>query len=457
MKLVLLSGGSGQRLWPLSNDSRSKQFIKVLKDESENQISMVQRVWSQLRENGIDDESIIATSKSQVDMIRNQLGDKVTIVTEPERRDTFPAIALASVYLYSEMKCARDEVVTMLPVDPFVENNFFNKVKDLEKVINESKADIALIGVKPTYPSEKYGYIVPEGEMDRYVSVNSFKEKPNKDVAIDLISKNALWNCGVFAFKLGYILDLLKEKGFSSNYKELLQQYKNFSKESFDYEVLEKAQNIVATSYDGKWKDLGTWNTLTEEMTTNMIGKGIIADDINNSHIINELDIPITLLGLNNVVVAASPDGILVSDKESSPSIKKYVGKFNNRPMYEERRWGWYRVLDYTKFVEGNEILTKRIGITAGQNLSYQVHYKRTEVWTIVKGEGVFAIDGQLQHVRAGDVIQIPLGQKHALRATTNMEIVEVQTGSELIEEDIHRFALDWNEIETLCNAYVNY
>ncbi|ELK46319.1 sugar phosphate nucleotidyltransferase [Halobacillus sp. BAB-2008] len=457
MKLVLLSGGSGKRLWPLSNDSRSKQFIKVLKSENKNQISMVQRVWNQLHKNGIDNESIIATSKSQVDMIKSQLGEEVTVVTEPERRDTFPAIALACVYLYSEEKCDRDEVVTMLPVDPFVEDNFFSKVKDLEKVIEKSNADIALIGVKPTYPSEKYGYIVPESKMDNYVRVNSFKEKPSKEVAVGLIDKNALWNCGVFAFKLGYILDLLEEKSFSIDYTELLKEYANFNKESFDYEVLEKAKNIVATSYDGKWKDLGTWNTLTEEMTTEIIGKGLIDEGVQNSHVINELDIPITLLGLNNVVVAASPDGILVSDKEASPNIKKYVGKFNNRPMYEERRWGWYKVLDYTKYDEGNEILTKRLGITAGQNLSYQVHYKRTEVWTIVKGEGVLAINGQLQHVRVGDVIQIPLAQKHALRATTNMEIIEVQTGSELIEEDIFRFALDWNEIESLCNAFVNY
>lgn len=447
MKLVLLSGGSGKRLWPLSSDARSKQFLKVLNDKFGNYESMVQRVWAQLKRNDLDKESIIATSLSQIDMIHSQLGTDISVVTEPERRDTFPAIALATAYLYSELDTSLDEVVGILPVDPYVEDHFFKRVKDLEKALNESNADLALIGVKPTFPSEKYGYIVPESNDEAFFTVKSFKEKPNESLAKQLIKDNALWNCGVFAFKLSYIIELLKEKGLPTNYKDLLGIYNSLPKNSFDYEVVEKAKRIISLPYDGYWKDLGTWNTLTEEMGSLIVGKGIISEDIKNSHIVNELDIPITLLGIENAVVAASPDGILVTDKETSTKVKNYVDKFDGRPMYEERRWGWYKVLEHTKYNEGNEVLTKHLGINAGKNLSYQLHYKRSEVWTIVKGEGIFVLDDRIKHVRTGDVIQIPLAAKHALRATTEMEIIEVQTGSELIEEDIYRISLEWDEI----------
>ncbi|MGH2317100.1 sugar phosphate nucleotidyltransferase [Planococcus sp. SE5232] len=457
MRLVLLSGGSGKRLWPLSNDARSKQFLKVLSDEDGNKVSMVQRVWKQIEETGMAENSIIATSGSQVDMIKSQLGQDVHVVTEPERRDTFPAIALAAVYLYSVQKCGLDEVVGMLPVDPYVENRFFGRVQDLENALIDSGADLALMGVKPTYPSAKYGYIIPDNKSgDAYLTVDYFKEKPTEQQAEELINQNALWNCGVFAFRLGYIIDLLKERGVPVEYSQLLRNYHRMPKNSFDYEVVERASHIISLPYDGYWKDLGTWNTLTEEMAVQVTGKGIIGKGVENSHIVNELGIPITLLGLDNVVVAASPDGILVTDKDASTKVKEYVEGFNSRPMYEERRWGWYRVLEYTRYAEGNEVLIKRLGINAGKNLSYQMHYKRSEVWTIVKGEGIFVFNDQLSHVRTGDVIHIPLGAKHTLKATTNMEIIEVQTGSELIEEDIYRTSNEWDEIEAICKVRLN-
>src|SRR5690606_16715629 len=163
----------------------------------------------------------------------------------------------------------------------------------------------------------------------------------------------------------------------------------------------------VAISYDGYWKDLGTWNTLTEEMAMNVIGRAIISQDSHNTHVVNEMDIPVTVVGLSNVVVVACPDGILVTEKSASPRIKDLLGDIDQRPMYEERRWGWYRVLDYTKYAEGLEILTKRIGVKSGHNLSYQLHHKRSEVWTIVNGEGLFALDDKIIRVKQGDVLQI--------------------------------------------------
>ncbi|MEC1524809.1 sugar phosphate nucleotidyltransferase [Neobacillus niacini] len=450
MKLVLLSGGSGKRLWPLSNDARSKQFLKVLRDEQNELQSMVQRVWGQLDKLGLTQNAVIATSKTQVEMIQSQIGKDVSLIVEPERRDTFPAIALASAYLYSLMNSSRDEIVGVLPVDPFVEDEFFARLLDLEDVLKSTNAELALIGVKPTFPSEKYGYIIPNDKKSNngIVTVNDFKEKPNIEEAKILFEQEALWNCGVFAFRLDKIISLLEEKGLPTDYEELSVNYSLLPKISFDYEVVEKKQEIVAIQYDGNWKDLGTWNTLTEEMGTNILGKANISNDSKNSHIINELDIPVSILGLSNIIVAASPDGILVTDKDASPRVKELVEGLKQRPMYEERRWGWYRVLEHTKYVNQTEVLTKRISITAGKNLSYQYHNHRQEVWTIVKGEGVLLLNNEFKVIKTGDVVEIPVRMKHAVKAVTDLEFIEVQTGNQLVEEDNHRLILNWDEIE---------
>ncbi|WP_309089147.1 sugar phosphate nucleotidyltransferase [Domibacillus sp.] len=455
MKLVLLSGGSGTRLWPLSNDARSKQFLKVLESKDKNLESMVQRVWGQLTSVGLSESAVIATSKSQVDMIHSQLGYQVPLIIEPSRRDTFPAIALAASFLYTVENTDLSEVVAILPVDPYVEDRFFNRVKDLGTALQESDADLALMGVEPTFPSSKYGYIVPSSDAVEtdYRPVSRFTEKPNEETASQLIEEGALWNCGVFAFKLGYLISILKENGLPIEYDLLLEEYANLPKISFDYEVVEKTDNIVMIPYDGYWKDLGTWNTLTEEMAAEQIGKGVVCAESSNTHLINELDIPVTVLGVSNAVVAVSPDGILVADKEKSPKIKELVGGFDNRPMYEERRWGWYRVLDHVKFEGGQEVLTKRIGVTAGKNLSYQKHSYRSEVWTIIKGEGEFALNDEIRSVKPGDVLQITVGDKHGIKALTDLEFVEVQTGTDLVEEDIVRIFMTWEEVEHHCEA----
>lgn len=461
MKLVLLSGGSGKRLWPLSNDARSKQFLKVLEDGTNTQKSMVQRVWSQLQRVNLADSTIIATSKTQVDMIRNQLGQQAELILEPSRRDTFPAILLAAAYLYSEKKLSLDETVAFLPVDPFVNETFFERVRQLENIVNQYDADIALIGVKPTYPSSKYGYIIPttipttNSTLD-YVRVQSFIEKPSELEAEILIQQQALWNCGVFAFKLSFIISLIEQRGYPLDYHELIEYYDYLPKTSFDYEVIEKTENIFVLPYNGYWKDLGTWRTLTEEMQTKQMGKGIITEDCENTHLINELAIPISVLGVSNVIVAASPDGILVADKEKSPRIKEIVEHFTNRPMYEERRWGWYKVLDHLKTDENYEVLTKRICVIAGKNLSYQFHQHRSEVWTIIRGEGIFVQNDKLRVIRKGDVLEIPAGHKHGLKAVTDLEMIEVQTGTQLIEEDIVRVFMTWDEVEEHCYAFID-
>lgn len=455
MKLVLLSGGSGKRLWPLSNDSRSKQFLKVLKNPENELESMVQRVWRQLAAVDLTSSTYLATNRSQVEMIHNQLHSDVPIIVEPERRDTFPAIALAASYLYSIESVALDEVVAILPVDSYVDEVFFHSVQQLGEVLLTTKANIALIGVVPHYPSEKYGYIVPNGpefsmtgsNEAKFLEVSHFREKPNREQAEQLIEKNALWNCGVFAFKLQYLIDFMIAKGLPIHYEELCKQYKLLAKISFDYEVVEKADNVVVVPYDGVWKDLGTWNTLTEEMHNHQMGSGIVTGDCLNTHLINELDIPVTVIGTKDLVIVASPDGILVSHKAESPRIKEVLNNIDPRPMYEERRWGHYRVIDYLKYNEGNEVLTKRIFIQAGKNISYHYHNKRSEIWTMISGEASVIINEKPYKVKAGDVVRIPEGTKHSIFAESDVEFIEVQSGTELVEEDIVRICLEWKQI----------
>ncbi|QNK58177.1 sugar phosphate nucleotidyltransferase [Paenibacillus sp. PAMC21692] len=455
MKLILLSGGSGKRLWPLSNDSRSKQFLKVLRDESNQLQSMVQRVYGQLESINLHHSTVISTSKSQVDMIQTQLSHDVPLIIEPERRDTFPAIALAASYLYSVQRIGLSETICILPVDSYVEDEFFNRVIDLEIALNNSQAELALLGVKPTFPSSKYGYIVPKDltEKNNYLEVSYFKEKPDEALAKKLIEEDALWNCGVFGVKLGFLINILKEKKLPIKYDELLASYKDIPKNSFDYEVVEKVERVVVVTYDGYWKDLGTWNTLTEEMGINQIGKGIISNDSNNTHLVNELDIPIVVMGINDAVVAASPDGILITDKASSPKIKDLMDGFEQRLMYEERRWGWYRVLDYTRYENQNEVLTRRVCVKKGKNLSYQLHNSRNEIWTIISGKGEFALQDSIRPIIEGETLVIAPGMKHAIKATTDLEFIEIQSGPELVEEDIIRICLTWEEVRERCEV----
>ncbi|KMY45382.1 mannose-1-phosphate guanylyltransferase [Bacillus sp. FJAT-27916] len=447
MEVILLSGGSGQRLWPLSNDSRSKQFLKVLECQKGSSESMAQRVWRQLGEVGLQDKAVIATSIKQMDILKNQLGGQVPIVVEPKRRDTFPAIALTAAYLSSVKRIAPEEVVAVLPIDSYVDNDFYESVKDLEHVLDMSGASIALMGVEPDIPSSRFGYIIPKERQNNHVLVSHFVEKPSDEYALKLIEKGALWNCGVFAFHLGFILSILEEMGLPQNYADLLAHYEQLPKISFDFEVVEKTKSIAALPYNGAWRDLGVWSTLTEHMSEHFKGSGVICPDSKNTHIINELDIPVAVLGISNAVIVSGPDGILVSDKSVSHDLKKYIFHFNKRPMYEERRWGWYKILDHTVYEGESEVITRRMAIRADSSLSYQRHEQRKEIWTILTGEGSIILDNELFEVRAGSIIEIPAGTKHALKAHTDMELIEVQKGPVLSEEDVYRICLEWEDI----------
>ena len=449
MQLVLLSGGSGKRLWPLSNNARSKQFLPLLEKEDGTMESLVQRVIRQAKEANLTNDITLATNASQQDIIVNQLGDSVNLVTEPERRDTFPAIALAASYLKLAKQCADDEVVVIMPCDPYTEEEYFHTIGKMVECVNQNVADLVLMGITPTYPSAKYGYVVPKvsevSSSKEFQMVSRFTEKPTVPVAEELLKEGALWNGGVFAFRLGYMMNIVKKYMTSDSFEDTRNRYSEFPKISFDYEVAEKAESVAVVPYTGQWKDLGTWNTLTDELSNHAIGNAVLGPKCENTHVINELQNPIFVDGVKDVVVAACPDGILVCAKKETENIKKYVENLTPRPMYEERRWGTYRVLDDTQYEDGHHSLTKSITLLPGKQTSYQVHHHRSEVWTIVEGEGWYALDGNVLPVKAGEVAYIPVEHWHALKAKTKLTMIEVQAGHPLIEEDIERdYSFEW-------------
>ena len=447
MQLILLSGGSGKRLWPLSNDTRSKQFLRILQAPDGSRESMIQRVSRQIRQAGIADSLTFATGAAQRESIINQIGDSVNIVTEPERRDTFPAIALACGYLSREKQCADDEVVVVMPCDVYTESGYFDTIARMAQAVEQGAADIVLMGIEPSCPSEKFGYIVPASDKQEggWYKVERFTEKPDAARAAELLKTGAVWNGGVFAFRLGLLRELTERYVAAASFEELRSRYSEFPKISFDYEVVEKAASVAFVPYSGKWKDLGTWGTLCEELPSESQGNVVMGSANENVHVINELNTPLLCDGLKDAVVAVSPDGILVCSKDRSEKIKDMVSGIGGRPMYEERRWGTYRVIDVSTYSDGTQSLTKSLTLKAGKGISYQLHNHRSEVWTIAEGKGEFVLDGQRRTVSRGDVLSIPVGHKHALRATTeDLTFIEVQLGKPLIEEDIERFGWEW-------------
>ena len=437
MNIILLSGGSGKRLWPLSNDIRSKQFIKIFRTPDGNYESMVQRVYRQILSVDPDATVTIATSKSQISALHNQLGEQIDISVEPCRRDTFPAIALAAAYLHDEKGVQEEEAVVICPVDPYVNEDYFEAIQELWTLAQQGEANLTLMGIDPTYPSEKYGYIMPVDQNKRS-RVSGFKEKPDAATAQKYIDDGGLWNGGVFACKLRYVLDRARKLLNYTDYKDLYERYETLPKTSFDYAVVEHEPDIEVLRLGGQWKDLGTWNTLSEAMGEASVGDVRMDDTCTNVHVINELGVPILAMGLKDAVVSASPEGILVADKAQSSYIKPYVDAIDRQVMFAEKSWGSYLVLD----VEENS-MTVKVTLNPGHRMNYHSHDHRDEVWTVVSGTGRTIVDGMEQPVRVGDVITMAAGCRHTVIAETKLQMIEVQLGRNISAADKHKYELN--------------
>ncbi len=438
MNIILLSGGSGKRLWPLSNDIRSKQFIKIFKKEDGNGFeSMVQRIYRQIKTVDPSSTVTIATSKSQVSAIHNQLGESAGISVEPCRRDTFAAIALATSYLHDVKGVNKDEAVVVCPVDPYVDEGYFRCVRRLYDAAKNDVSDLVLMGIEPTYPSEKYGYIIPTLSFDGKIQY-SFTEKPDEKMAKEYIARHALWNGGVFAYKLSYVLDKSRELLGSSDYDTLYSSYRSLKEISFDYAVVEQEESISVVKYSGTWKDLGTWNTLTEAMEEPVIGDAIISNSCNDVHILNELGIPVLAIGVHDLIISASAEGILVSDKHESSYIKPYVDEIKQPIKFAEKSWGSYCVLDVQE-----TSMTVLVTLNPSHKMNYHSHEYRDEVWTVVRGSGKTVVDGMEQIINPGDVVTMQAGCKHTVIAGEDgLQLIEVQLGECITVSDKKKYEM---------------
>ena len=435
MNVILLSGGSGKRLWPLSNDVRSKQFIRMFRRPDGLYESMVQRVYRQLKSVDPGCAVTIATAKSQVSSILNHLGENVRISLEPCRRDTFPAIALASAYLHDVEGIPGEEAVVVCPSDAYAQDDYFFALRRLWDLAREDATRLVLMGMEPSYPSEKYGYILPK-TADPVAKVEAFREKPEKNTAQKYIEAGGLWNAGIFACKLRYVLERAQALTGFSDYERLLAHYEELPKISFDYAVAEHEADIAVLRFSGEWKDLGTWKTLTEAMEETATGDVRMDETCRNVHAVNELELPMLVMGLRDAVIAATPEGILVSGMERSMDIKPYVDALDRPVRFAEKSWGTYRVLDARE-----DSLTVRASVTPGQAMSCHSHDRRDEIWTVISGEGVVFVDGAEKEVFPGDVIRLPAGCRHRVRAgEQGLELIEIQLGQNISALDKHKY-----------------
>ena len=447
MYYVLLSGGSGKRLWPLSNDARPKQYLKVVNKENNSmeRCSMLQRVWEQLGEAGIAEQAVITAGSEQVELIKSQVKE-ARIAVEPGRRDTFAAVLLSCSWLLKH-GASREDYAAIMPVDPYTEGSYFETVKKLEAIMRESGAEVGLMGAAPSYPATKYGYILPGEKKDGWFKVRGFAEKPDEEKAEALLKEGALWNCGVFCVKIGDILKRTGTYGVPEDYDVLCAAYESLPKISFDYEVLEKADHLAAVEFDGYWKDLGTWDALADQMSTDTIGNVVLDDTCENTQVINELKMPVAVMGTRDLVVVAAQDGILVADKSQTANVKAVASAFDTKPMFEERRWGTLETLDDTES-QGQTTLTRKICIYDGMTSSYHYHEHRDEIWTVLRGTGELILEGTKIPLSQGKAVCIRKNQRHAVKAFHDFEYIEIHVGTSSGNEDINRITFHWDEIE---------
>lgn len=415
MKIVLLSGGKGKRLWPLSTDSVPKQFVPLFNDAS----SMLKKTYNSILENYEMNNIYIATGNSYKDEVLNEINGFKNFILEPAYIGTFGAILNIAVYLKVIEKVSKDEIISVVPIDHDVDKNFYKILSDAEKIIENKSSDICLIGIKPTFPSTQYGYIINSNDY-----VLSFKEKPDIELATKLVVNNALWNSGIVNFRLDKILQIAKQYLNYSSYDDFLNKYTLLPHNSFDTEILEKETNLSVISSEAYWNDLGTWDRLSSKIST--------ADDY-NTNIINFENKKVINEGIENAIVVNTHNGIKLMKKNINNSVF--------------RQWGYYEILNGF-YSDQICIKIKKLTIIDNRNISYQYHNHRLEEWFVLEGIGEIIIDGKYSKIKSGDIIKVNKKVKHSIRALKTLEIVEVQYGNEKIEEDdIVHIECDWDTI----------
>lgn len=461
---VIMAGGSGTRLWPLSRELHPKQFLPLCGEET-----LLQQTISRLQ--GLDVGALIVITNEEhrflmAEQLRQLAIKDAQILLEPVGRNTAPAIALAALQAKTREE---DPILLVLAADHFIANTaaFVSAVEVGQKLAEQNK--LVTFGIVPTQPETGYGYIRRGEELQiGGFSVTKFEEKPDLATAQNyLASKDYFWNSGIFMFKASRYLQVLREfapeilvaceqaiEGIQTDLDFVRIDAKAFSacpSESIDYAIMEKVQDAVMVPLDAGWSDIGSWSALWENATKDVLGnacKGdVLIEQTTNSLAYSEHRL-VTLLGVNNVVVVETKDAVLVASKDSVQDVKKLVEKIqqlgrtehiNHREVY--RPWGFYDLIDV-----GERYQVKRITVNPGAKLSLQMHHHRAEHWVVVSGTAKVTLGDNKQLVTENQSVYIPVGKQHSLEnpGKIPLEIIEVQSGAYLGEDDIVRLQDDY-------------
>ena len=468
MKTVILAGGSGTRLFPLSRKNFPKQFLKI-KDKSLFQ-STVERNLKNVPQQNI----VIITNNNYQFLVKNQLkeigleGIK-NIILEPVGRNTAPAIALAVKYLLEKLNAHKDEILFVSPSDHVINppEKFSEYVKKAESIAK--KGYIVTFGIRPNRPETGYGYIESEKELEKGIySVKKFHEKPDLNTAKEYILQgNFYWNSGMFMFSIEAIIGELKkyapdiyEAMEKTSYEEFVMNFSELPDVSIDYAVMEKTDKASVIPLDIMWSDVGSWDSVYEVLDKDKnwnAKKGKVIDiNTKNSLLFGEKRV-ISTIGIEDLIVVDTDDVLLIAKKGEGQKVRELVKKFKEDDLLKEktefhttvyRPWG-----SYTELEVGERYKIKKIRVEPGESLSLQMHYHRSEHWVVIKGTAKVILEKEGERkeyfLHENESIYVPKTTKHRLMnpGKVPLEIIEVQVGEYVGEDDIVRFDDKYNRV----------
>ena len=460
---VILSGGSGTRLWPLSRKLHPKQFINLV-----NETTLFQDTILRLPED-VAEPLIICNEEHRflaAEQLR-EIGKKTKgIILEPEGRNTAPAVALAALQFINK---GEDPILLVLSADHLIKNieAFHQSITIASELAENNK--LITFGVVPDKAETGYGYIEANiNNTDDYYSIKSFTEKPSqKNAKKYLDSVNYLWNSGMFMFKASVYLSELEKfepeilsackkscttENIDSDFIRIDNDaFHQCPNESIDYAVMEHTKNGVVVPLDANWSDVGSWSSLwdikTKDNNDNVSEGDVFLEDVKNTYTYSSNRL-VSVIGVSNLVIVDTQDALLVADKQQTHNIKKIVARLNNDKRSEVdnhrkvfRPWGYYDSVD-----SGEGFQVKRIVVNSGAKLSLQKHKYRAEHWVVVKGVALVTCGDKIFELVENQSTYIPQGSLHRLENHQDipLEIIEIQTGSYLGEDDIIRFEDDY-------------